>query len=276
MKPIHEYLDYIDYLKEFYQYKKSTNNHFNYSVWAKKMELKSASVLTMILNGSRYPSNELVNKLAHYIGLSEEERKYLDSLVNFKKIKNKTHINIELIKPEINSSPKEYESFLIPLLFMLREILTANLRTELIDIQFLKKQLLLDFKDDEVQYLINKLVEEKLINLTENTNDNVSENHNFFASSDEVFKFHKSTLSLTEKAFFTCSRESRSFHTSYVKVKLAKLNEARELLAKFQREFSELCEESSHEMLEETRDEAWQLYQVNLHLFPVSKPFNLQ
>jgi uncharacterized protein (TIGR02147 family) len=78
MKSVLEYKDYLYFLKDFLQKKKGENSGFSYTVWAQKMDLKSSSMLSMVITGERFPSKSLIEKLSQYIGFTPAEAEYFE------------------------------------------------------------------------------------------------------------------------------------------------------------------------------------------------------
>lgn len=71
-----EYLDYRQFLIDYYYSKKSESSHFSYGVWSKKLDIKSTATLCKILTGAREPSSETIMKLTKYFDFSENETKH--------------------------------------------------------------------------------------------------------------------------------------------------------------------------------------------------------
>ena len=81
-------------------------------------------------------------------------------------------------------------------------------------------------------------------------------------TTEQIKKFHQAAQEMAVQAFDTSSREERSFHTSFVKLKKSKLEEATKKIQEFQKELTSFMEDGTGETV---------LYQVNLQLFPISK-----
>lgn len=77
--------DYRAILREGYVRRKQKKRGFSYSVWARELGLRSPSSLNMILNGSRHPGDNLVDKLSKNLQLSASEASYFRDLVALQK-----------------------------------------------------------------------------------------------------------------------------------------------------------------------------------------------
>lgn len=81
--PIFEHLDVRSFLLEYYQYKKATSRGFSYEVWAQKINIKSRSLLRMVVTGKRPVTDKLAQALQQGLGLKNDESKYFSLLVAY-------------------------------------------------------------------------------------------------------------------------------------------------------------------------------------------------
>jgi uncharacterized protein (TIGR02147 family) len=87
MKPIFEYLDYRDYLKDFYEERKSRHTFFSFRLFGDKVGI-DASYLAKVLIKTRHLADNSIARVADFCGLSEKEAAYFDTLVRFVKAKS--------------------------------------------------------------------------------------------------------------------------------------------------------------------------------------------
>jgi uncharacterized protein (TIGR02147 family) len=87
MKPVFEYLDYRDYLKDFYEEKKSQKSFFSYRFFGEKIRV-DPSYLAKVLIKERNIANAAVGAIAAYCGLKDREADYFEALVHFVKAKS--------------------------------------------------------------------------------------------------------------------------------------------------------------------------------------------
>lgn len=88
MKPIFEYLDYRDFLKDFYEEKKAERSFFSYRLFGAKIGL-DASYLAKVIIKIRHIADPTIAKITAFCGLSGAEADYFESLVHF--VKSKSH-----------------------------------------------------------------------------------------------------------------------------------------------------------------------------------------
>jgi uncharacterized protein (TIGR02147 family) len=88
MNSIFEYLDYRDFLKDFYEEKKAQRSFFSYRLFGAKIGL-DASYLAKVLIKIRHIADPTIAKITAFCGLTGAEADYFESLVHF--VKSKSH-----------------------------------------------------------------------------------------------------------------------------------------------------------------------------------------
>jgi uncharacterized protein (TIGR02147 family) len=94
MKPVFEYLDYRDFLKDFYEEKKSEHSFFSYRLFSSKLGM-DASYLAKVIVKTRHISNNSIEKITAFCGLKEQKAEYFETLVHF--VKAKSHKESKLL-----------------------------------------------------------------------------------------------------------------------------------------------------------------------------------
>jgi len=263
MKSVLGYKDYLDFLKDFLQKKKRENSGFSYTVWAQKMELKSSSMLSMVITGERFPSKSLIEKLSQYIGFTPAEAEYFETLVDLKKLKNKGRLTVNIDGNASNEASSHESNFLSPMTFIVKELVSENSHQN-INSEWLNKNLLLKHQNYDLQKILIELTEKEILRKDEEGNFSVLENNivNIMTTPEQVQNFHNASLEMTKQAYNTSQKDQRTFHTSFVKLKKDKLELVKKRMQEFQKELTDLMEEGEGDHV---------LYQVNFHLFPISQ-----
>jgi uncharacterized protein (TIGR02147 family) len=83
MKPIYDYLDYRQYLLDFYNAKKKRNPCYSYQVFAQMAGLKSKSHLKLIIDGKRNLTPQTMKKMNKALKLSAKAFTYFEDLAAF-------------------------------------------------------------------------------------------------------------------------------------------------------------------------------------------------
>lgn len=82
MKPVFEYLNYREYIRDYYEEKKREGG-FSYRLFAKQCGFVSPVFIKMVIEGKSKLSKESAAKLAKVMGLIKEKRKFFHQLVLF-------------------------------------------------------------------------------------------------------------------------------------------------------------------------------------------------
>jgi uncharacterized protein (TIGR02147 family) len=75
------YRSYRDYLRDFYEYRKSRSSGFSYRLFASKAGIKSPNYLQLVIQGKRNLSIEMAERVATAMGCKSWERDYFVALV---------------------------------------------------------------------------------------------------------------------------------------------------------------------------------------------------
>jgi uncharacterized protein (TIGR02147 family) len=83
MKSVLSYIDYRQYLRDYYDEKKQTTRFFSTRYFAKKAGLSSASFLREVINGKKNLGKSTVEKFVQALGLTSKEARFFKHLVFF-------------------------------------------------------------------------------------------------------------------------------------------------------------------------------------------------
>lgn len=258
---IFQYTDFRRFLKDWALYAQSRNPRWSYGLWARKMGLTSKSTLIMILNGQRSPGKGMMTKLVASLGLSEDEAKYFERLVAVQKRTPDPMMRVMLLKAETQQERSGQQA---PrwLFFVLREMTQMpgfEENVEWVNERFLEPVAESDFKG-AIELCLNEgaLVRDEAGKLQPGRGEYVPP-----WGRDELLQFHQDGINASGRAMEQVAVPSRVFQTSFLKIRQDKVEQARLLIQAFQKEMGKL--------LEETED-ADSVYQLNLQLFPITRP----
>ena len=82
-KKIFEYLDYREFLKDYYQQKKNANPSFSLRVFSDKIGFKAKDFISRIMNGDKNLSIQSIPKVAKGLKLGKHETSFFMGLVKF-------------------------------------------------------------------------------------------------------------------------------------------------------------------------------------------------
>jgi uncharacterized protein (TIGR02147 family) len=87
MQPIFEFLDYRQYLSEYYRNKKENSKYFSYRFFSQKIGLNSPSFLKQVIEGKRNLTRQMLERFCKALNLSGKEARYFRLLVLFSQAK---------------------------------------------------------------------------------------------------------------------------------------------------------------------------------------------
>jgi uncharacterized protein (TIGR02147 family) len=88
MTNIFKYMDYREYLEDFYHEKKKASSAFSYQVFADKSGLKSKSFLKEVIDGKKNLTHESAMKINRVLGLGDRAFAYFLDLIEFNQAKS--------------------------------------------------------------------------------------------------------------------------------------------------------------------------------------------
>lgn len=88
MKEIFEYLNYREYLADYYAEKKARHACYSYRLFSRKAGFKSPNFLKLVILGQRNLSKDSVFKFCRALGLNRRESEYFENLVFFNQSKS--------------------------------------------------------------------------------------------------------------------------------------------------------------------------------------------
>ncbi len=88
MKSIYEYLDYRQYLIDYYEDRKKRDNGFSYRVWADEAGFKAKDFILRVMRGGSRLSDQSCANLTHGMGFSKSEKRYFAEMVRYNQAKS--------------------------------------------------------------------------------------------------------------------------------------------------------------------------------------------
>lgn len=266
---IYNYLDYRQFLKNYYLHLKKQDKKFSQRYFALKLGVKSSGFLSEIFNGKRNLSQTNILQWFKVIGFDKDESNYFECLVHFnqtrsfsekdywlKKMMECKRVNMKLINKDV------YEYFSKWYYTAIREMLFFNKDP---DSKKIAARLNPTIKADEVKAAFALLERLKMI---EKTSDNsyiqkdpiISTGNQ--VNSVEVANFQIQTIELAKKAVETVPSDKRDISTLTISISDAGFKKIAEVLQKTRKEILKVAQNDSNED---------RVYQVNIQLFPLTK-----
>ena len=80
---IFNYIDYRQYLRDYYAFMKKSTSYFSHRYFAQKADIRSPNFLKNVMEGKKNLTKESVLKFAHALGLRKKEVEYFENMVFF-------------------------------------------------------------------------------------------------------------------------------------------------------------------------------------------------
>jgi uncharacterized protein (TIGR02147 family) len=90
---VFEYLDYREFLRDFYRHKKAAEYGFSYRAFSRRAGLRSTNYLKLVMDGERNLTAEMASQFARGCGLEQQAADYFCELVAFNQTQNATERN---------------------------------------------------------------------------------------------------------------------------------------------------------------------------------------
>lgn len=87
-RKVFEYLDYREFLKDYYNSKKEANPAFSLRVFSDKIGFKAKDFISRVMSGSKNLSNQSISKVAAGLRLGKHETEFFTGLVKFNQAEN--------------------------------------------------------------------------------------------------------------------------------------------------------------------------------------------
>ena len=270
---VYEYFDYRKLLKDLFDEQKEQNRYFSYRVLAEIVGFTSAGFFTKILQGTVNISSQKALAFAKAFHLTKLETRYFEQLVAFNQAKTheeRRYYFEQLIaarRTKVKTlTSEQYELFSEWYYVVIREILDfypfyGNYKE-------LGNMLQPAIHPNEVKKAIDTLEELGLIRkhpdgFYERTEEVISTGESWVSVA--VTNFQLNTADLAKDAIQTVPKEAREASTLTLSISKSTFEEIRERIRAVRRELLEIAKKDVH---------ADRIYHLNMHLFPVTKPYN--
>jgi uncharacterized protein (TIGR02147 family) len=105
VKPLFQYEDYREYLRDFYRERKQRSVSYSFRYFARKAGLQSPNYYKLVMDGDRNLTHRNVRKFIQGLGLADREALYFENLVYFTQAKDPEEKiffekNLELVRTQ--------------------------------------------------------------------------------------------------------------------------------------------------------------------------------
>lgn len=270
---IYDFTDYKLFLQSYVDIQKTQKPHWNLSRWGQELGLGSRSLLVMVLNGTRSPSQALTQKLLQYLKFDQKASDYFKALIQLEKYRQDPDI-IELVIQKLKKlSPKgEQLKILDPKIFQLiskwyyysiRELTFLNDFRP--DPKWISKKLNFTLSEKQIKTAIEHLIELKLLRW--NGDNKLVASESSVSSTEEIpsiaiRNFHKESLENAKKSLERDPVDKRHFSGITCAMSVDQFKKIKKMISRFEDELMDELQKG------DLRDS---VYQFNFQLFPLTK-----
>lgn len=270
---VYDYVDYRAWLKDCHRSRRAARPGWSYHAWARRVGLKSASTLVMIIGGQRNPGPRVVDALSRWSSLDTHRSVYFHALVDLERRRNDPRAVAEIAE-RLNvlgrRRPRafhflEHEKFSAIArwhYYAIREMTALDSFQE--DAQWIRSHLRFPVSIADVRKALTMLLSLGLIVRDDQGRLRPGPSHVETSSETAnaaIRQFHQEALTNALKAVTTMPPDERELRGVTFALPRKKLPEARELLRKFQNDFCDLLESTSGDTV----------YHLQMAFYPVTQ-----
>jgi len=267
-----EYLNYRQFLQDFYLTKKKGNASYSYRVFVNKGDLGSPSHLKMVIDGSRNLTLNTIPKYLNAIGFKKKvDSQFFELLVHYNQESNadqkiKYFNDIMALKRKQGLSLLEKHQFdLLAHWFYVAIYVLVDLENFKDDPEWISERLRKKVSVRQVRETLDALETLKLIERGEN--QRFRQVSGALSTADDlrhlsVHSYHKDMIELALESLTNDPSEVREFNGVTLKISKDKLPLLKEKIRTFRKEINELTS---------NMDGLDQVYQLNVQLFPLTE-----
>lgn len=267
-----EYLNYRQFLQDFYLSKKRDNASYSYRVFVNKGELGSPSHLKMVIDGSRNLTHTTIPKYVKAIGFQKKrDIQYFELLVNYnqetdteKKVALFNEI-MALKKKQGLSLLEKHQFDLLSHWFYVAIYVLIDLKDFKPDLEWISERLRKKVSPKEVSEALEAL--EKLGLIVKDEEKGYRQTNGGLSTPDDlrnlsVQLYHQQMIELAQESLKNDPSDVREFNGVTLKISKEKLALLKEKIRIFRKEINELTS---------NMDDLDQVYQLNIQLFPLTE-----
>jgi len=269
---IFKYENFRQYLKDWFKWMKTQKPSFSYRAFSRWADFKAPNHLTLVIKGDRNISQFSIGKYFKILRFNEKEKKYFEILVKFNQTKDmsaKRHYFNELsrywLKPGHFIKKQQYEYLSKWYYTVIKEMVTLKDFRE--DCKWIAKKLDNLITPGEVKRALETLITLDL--LMRDEDGKLVQVENYITTGSEVeavsaYIYHEQMMKLANKSLKTIPDNQRNITAVTFTMNR---NDYDSVLNKI-----EECRKEIISILQnrEEKDEDTHVYQLNLHLFPIT------
>jgi|WetSurMetagenome_2_1015567.scaffolds.fasta_scaffold01519_9 uncharacterized protein (TIGR02147 family) len=276
MPGVFQYQDYRRFLADYYEEQKASGTNFSYRNFSRKAGFSSKSFVFNVINGKKNLSRASVVKMCAAMRLGKNEAAYFENLVYFNQAGNFTERNfyfekLNAILPNTAAASRarklrrdQYEFYATWYHAVVRSLIDLFPRVSN-DYAALAGLVYPAIRPKQAQKSVELLLRLGLI--TKQTDGTYRISDKRLTTGEDVRslavqRFHAETMKLAAQAVKSLPKDKRNISGLTIGVSRPAYDKVRELMYDCQKKIMDVADND---------EKADRVYQVNFHLFPVSK-----
>jgi len=269
---VRDYLDYREYLKDYYEARKALKSDYSYRVFTMRGDLKSPSHLKMIIDGKRNLTSKTVPKYIKALGLtSKKEMNYFELLVNYtqeKDMDSKKSFFHQLMEEKKKKGMTLIENAQFQFIANWHNVVIYVL-LDVGDFSGPNEELLRLLKGDVSMKMAKEsfVILQTLGLIEKNSEGFWKQSKGALSTSEDIkdiafYEYHSSMIKLGLTSLRKDAIAERELNGVTLPISKEKLPELKEKIRQFRKEINEYTS---------SMDDCTQVYQMNIQLFPLTE-----
>lgn len=268
---IYHYLDYQQFLRDMYVYKKTRIHGFSYRMLSRQAGLKSSNFLKLVMDGKRHIGPTVIPKVSQAFKLPQDESRFFEWLVLFQQARThdeKKYYYERLMEQNTFSKTVElqrhqYEYFSQWYYVALRELVA--LKDFCLEPKWINKQLGLKLTQHKINQIYKTLIDLGVLRKNqegklEQVEAKITVHPTLHHLS--LLNFHKTMINKAEQALESQDSDQRDISTLTISLSKVQFEKIRQKIISFRHEIHDLA------MQADTKEA---VYQFNLQLFSLTE-----
>ncbi|MCB0407080.1 MAG: TIGR02147 family protein, partial [Bdellovibrionales bacterium] len=268
---VSDYLNYREFLRDFYDAKKEASHAYSYRVFAQKADLGSSGHLKMVMDGQRNLTQETVRKYLKGLSLkNKKDVKLFELLVKYNQCKDPLE-KVSLFNQVVSEKNRKGLSLLEKHQFQFLSswyhiviYVMADFEDFQPDPEWIRSKMLFRISQPQIETAIDDL---KRLGLLVEENGRLKQAKGAITVPDEIKstaipKYHDSMLDLAKEALKNLPVDEREFNGVTLPICQSSLAYIKERIREFRKEINEYASNL------ESPDE---VYQLNIQLLPMTR-----
>lgn len=268
---VSEYLNYREFLRDFFEAKKDINSSYSYRVFAQKAQLGSSGHLKMVMDGQRNLTQDTIPKYLKALDLkTKKDQKLFELLVKYNQCKDPlqkvdyfNEVMTEKNKKGLSQLEKHQFQFVSNWYYIVIYVM-VDFPDFQADPDWIYGRLRKKVSRPQIEAALSDL---QILGLIENTNNGWKQVKGAITVPDDIKitaipKYHDSMLSLARQALVDLPVEEREFNGVTLPIRKSALPYIKERIREFRKEINEYASNVN---------DPNEVYQLNIQLLPMTK-----